>query len=903
MKYIILVLSLLCWFIESKCELKEIDINKGITTKIEKKKEYCFYMNIQDMKVDSEGILTLQFEKGLLNSHHIAQINSLITYDFNDLKEKFPIKKEESMFPMETPYESQYDEKLNMIKHLYFTKNIESKNAYLLLYIESDSFGKDTKNDYELNIQPPFFIFKAPNVDVSEEDNPSNFIKSFNTESMIPLYLTSSFPKKIYKHNVLIHSELHLFTYTCNSLLVNNGNNTYSINQNRHYEYSTDIQNLNENGKECSSIIIKFLTSEEHQLYKLFLFYINLPFYSIHSLSPVQQSYSFEYVIENDDELHTLFTYINENEYHLRIEFLYGNLLIYYKSKFGKLLSSYDFDPTQMHNDSKITGVDQVIQLDIGSNFFYLKCKSQMCGIKITIMKLNSKLLSHSFMYSGSYFISMEQSKNYSMIISNIQEFQLEINAISFNLIKEQFTIKGKITNGNTFTLSDEEQSSYINNFHLREKSDELVITLNSDSDTILSINIKEQKEQKIIMLNTESIYDIGNSNYITKTFYFDCPINSSYTHYKINIEDMKKEKNKKPISLLYQFGLINNSSMYIVPTVKNSDIFYLKSSNDYIYQKAFSSILNKDILIEGKSNSLIYYAIKFYEFEKDSQVKISFKGINMSHYEYLRYNRLIDINIKEKEGNGAIIKNKIKNLGSSLLFNYYNCYSKDIHYELLSLDNNNTITKGTIDSKRKQFHIDDINTDYILHFSNSNGRILFNYFYVDKQYLSLFNDNDYKLNYTINPKFNDMKTTTINLQWKIYLSNTNVHYKIYLLPFDSTNECDFLSHFPRLEIHLKKTKSVQMKVEIANIENGHYWIYVIATDDKYHSYKIFDPIELTLLESKTLVKFNMIIMGVILLLLLLPLYKLLTQVKRLVSEKKKKKNEYIDETNSIMLI
>ena len=87
----------------------------------------------------------------------------------------------------------------------------------------------------------------------------------------------------------------------------------------------------------------------------MFLFYINLPFYSIHSLSPVQQSYSFEYVIENDDELHTLFTYINENEYHLRIEFLYDNLLIYYKSKFGKLLSSYDFDPTQMHNDSKIT--------------------------------------------------------------------------------------------------------------------------------------------------------------------------------------------------------------------------------------------------------------------------------------------------------------------------------------------------------------------------------------------------------------------------------------------------------------------------------------------------------------------------------------------------------------------
>ena len=307
MKYIILVLSLLCT-IDSKCDLKEIDLNEGISTQIEKNKEYCFFMNIQDMKVNSEGVLTLQFEKGLLYSNHIVQINSLIIYDSNDLKEKFPIQKEESMFPIEAPYESQYDEKLNMIKHLYFTKNIESKNSYLLLYIESDSFGKDTKSFYELIIQKPFL---SQNVDILEEDNPTNFTKIVDTQSMIPSYFTFSFPNNLYKHNVLIYSELHLFTYTCNSLLVNNGNNTYSINQNRHYEYSTDIQNLNQNGKECSSIIIKFLTSEEHQLYKLFIFYFNLPFYSIHSLSPVQQSYSFEYVIENDDELHTLFTNID----------------------------------------------------------------------------------------------------------------------------------------------------------------------------------------------------------------------------------------------------------------------------------------------------------------------------------------------------------------------------------------------------------------------------------------------------------------------------------------------------------------------------------------------------------------------------------------------------------------
>ena len=125
--YLSMIIITMC---DCHCNLKEITKKNGLRIEVQSPSNYCMYFNLNTMPINTEGILTFHISNGLLMDEHIKHFHSSIVYDIDEsnLELHFPRTEDDNVFPYETAFEYQYEHSFSTIRHLYFTKNKNSKD-------------------------------------------------------------------------------------------------------------------------------------------------------------------------------------------------------------------------------------------------------------------------------------------------------------------------------------------------------------------------------------------------------------------------------------------------------------------------------------------------------------------------------------------------------------------------------------------------------------------------------------------------------------------------------------------------------------------------------------------------------------------------------------------------------
>lgn len=885
------------------CNLKEITKKDGLRIEVQSPTNYCMYLNLNNMPTNTEGILTFHISIGLLMDEHITHFHSSIVYDIDekDLEIHFPRTEDDNIFPYETALEYQYERSFSTIRHLYFTKNRNSKQAYLLVFMQTDIHSSDPHSYYEFKVLSPFYLASDAGEIALTVPSP-NFSMNFDVRGREPYYINYNYPTHADSPNILLSSKDNLFTYTCNSLLISDGN-SYTINTHRYYAYATDISSLNSNGQICKKMIIKCLINSSYVRYVLNIQYLTQPFLPIRYFNQYQNSFSFPYEISNTEETHHFLGIFNDNNYNLYLQFeiIYGQAVLYYKSDafFSKDIESEDIDRSYEQISTNL-----IVELDnLNPNLFHLKCIIN-CLVKFTLIRTLIDQRGIAVLYSGLYYLTLKPGKKSQIGFSTLSQFQVQIESLSSANVKGSFGTE-------IFNLTPED-NSYRTVIDLTGEFDDdnVYCDLLTEKTTLIRIKVKADEEDEKIQLDSSKEYTVGTYEYNTKIFYFEFPQNAKYKYYQIDLR-VKDEDNtvNKPVSFFTHYGYMKGQ-FYSVPTFFNSylnyihpidnDKYSIELPNPYLYSKLSEKI---------DDDTTIYYAIKFYETNKTSKVSFTYTGIIVPHYQYLSKENMIAINIIKAtdDTNSYLLKKNKINKGKSLLINFYQCYNIDLNFELKHI-NNQTLNKGIITEKRTRYQMPDIGSDYIITFTGESNRIMMNYFYVSDVDLGMFDEYEENNILTFSSiKQNKNSNSDIKISFKPYLRNRkNIKYEIYLTQFNDgyKDRCDFLSYAPIISFYQNDTDGSNIEAEVYDIKPGSYWVYVVGREqEEFKSFKVYNRMKIHLGSGFFVMKFILTVMGVVLMFASIPMFQMLCEMKKYIRRiQKQKENLFFTENNAYML-
>ncbi len=896
--YLSMIIITMC---DCHCNLKEITKKNGLRIEVQSPSNYCMYFNLNTMPINTEGILTFHISNGLLMDEHIKHFHSSIVYDIDEsnLELHFPRTEDDNVFPYETAFEYQYEHSFSTIRHLYFTKNKNSKDCYLLIFMETDIYSSDPHSYYEFKVLSPFYLSTDAGEIALTVPSP-NFSMNFDVRSREPYYINYNFPTHADSPNILLSSKDDLFTYTCNSLLISDGN-SYTINTHRYYGYMTDITSLNSNGQICKKMIIKCIINSSYVRYVLNIQYLTHPFLPIRYFNQYQKSFSFPYEISNSDETHNFIGIFNDNMHYLYLQYdiIYGQPILYYKSD---AFYAKDVEPEDIDRTYEQISHNSIIDLDnLNPDIFHLKCDNY-CLVKFTFIRTLIDQRSIAIIYSGLYYMTLKSKEKSQIGFSTLSQFQVQIESLSNS------NVKGSFENEN-FHLTPED-NSYRTVIDLTGEFDDedVYCDLLSEKTTLIKIKVKSDEEEENIKLGSSKEYTIGTYEYNTKIFYFEFPQNAQYKYYQIDLSIKDEDETvNKPVSFFTHYGYMKGEFIS-VPTFFNSFLNYIHPINNerysielpnpYLYSKLNDKIDN---------DTKIYYAIKFYETNKKSIASFSYSGIIIPHYQYLSKENMIAINLKKDDDNSYLLKKNKSPKGKSLLINFYQCYNIDLNFELKQI-NNQTLNKGVITEKRTRYKISDIGSDYIIKFTGEDNRIMMNYFYVSDVDLGMFDEYEENNILTFTSiKQNKNTNSDIKITFKPYLRNRkNIKYEIYLTPFNDgyKDRCDFLTHSPKASFYHNDTDGRDIEAEVYDIKPGSYWVYVVGKEqEEFKSFKVYNRLKVHLGSGFFVMKFILTVMGVVLMIALIPMFQMLCEMKKYVWKiKKQKRNEFFTENNAYML-
>lgn len=877
------LINILPSIISFDCSYQEISKKKGLTINVQNPSNYCLYLDISEMEPNTEGIMTFLISRGLLMDNHMTQFNSKVVYDIDeDIKTAdFPTQKAENMFPVETAFEYQYEKGFSATNHLYFTKKPGSKKSYLLIFLQFYIHSSDPHSYFAFEIRPTLFLCEESKIDLSKGQSTSDFSISVTLDAHEPYYITLIYPKNPSK-NLLFYSRDRPITYTCNSLLSFKKEGDYFVNNDRYSGYMTDILSMNRNKKECSTMIIKFMSSINHVSYNLNLKYLSTPFYPLHYFSIFQNSYSFPYEMNSEQMHHMLGIFPDESfNYYLNMEIIYGELVMYFKS-FPEPINR-EIENENPGGDYEKFSKSRVIQMkEINPNFFHFSCKTK-CLINFTVIRTKIEQRGLVILYSGIYYITLTKNEPFDVVFTSMGVFRIGAKSVS-----EEF-VNGSLEFRN-FTLQPGNNTySTIVDLTGEFDEDEANMRLVSFQQALIQIKVQGEETEIDIPLNSNVIYNIGNYDYTNACFIMMFEKSSKYDYYQIELisKDKDNEEIKRPISFFTHLNFMENS-FYSIPSVYNSKKHYLTEPN-YKYQIELDNpYVKQDKSSLFKNETIFYFLVKFYEYEKDSKVMIRFNGIYTPRYQYLSKENLITIHIieptQEKDNIYLLKKNHLSGLSSSLIINFYQCYNIDLNFEILSLDNT-TLAKGLVNQKRFRFRMEDRDTDYIIKFRGKENLIMLNYFYVFNKDLAMYEEYDENtiLKYSI-VKQGQNSNSNIKISFKPYLQKKrNIVYRLYLTNYQDgyKDRCDFMSYGPKNSFVHNDTNGEPIEIEMFNVKPGSYWLYVVARDySEFHSFKVYNRLLIHIGYQFYTLKTLINILSIILALMLFPMFKLRFQLK-----------------------
>lgn len=874
----------------SLCSYQEISKKKGLTINVQEPSNYCLYLDISEMEPNTEGIMTFLISRGLLMDDHMRAFNSKVVYDEDIKNVDFPKKKEDNMFPLEIAFEYQYDKDFSTTNHLYFTKKSGSKKSYLLIFLEFYIHSSGPNSYFAFEIRPTLFLCEQTKIDLSKGQTTSDFSLSINLDAHQPYYINLIYPRSL--TNLLLYSKDRPITYTCNSLLSFKKEGDYFVNNDRYSGYMTDIFSMNRNKKECRTMIIKLISSKNHVFYNLNFKYLTTPFYPLQFFSTFQKSYSLPYEMNSEKMHHMLGIFPDESfNYYLNMEIIYGEPVMYFKA-FPEPINR-EIENENPGDDYEKFSKSKVVELKaISPNFFHFSCKTK-CLINLTVIrtKINQKGL--VILYSGIYYITLPRNEPYNVVFTGMGVFKVGIKSETDEIVNGSLELRN-------FTLyPGENKYSSVIDLTGEFDEDEANMRLFSTQQALVQVKVQGEENEINISLNSNVVYNIGHYDYTNGCFIMMFEKSSKYDYYQIEVisKDKDNEEIKRPISFFTHLNFMEGS-FYSIPSVYNSKKHYLTAPN-YKYQIEIDNpYVKADKSSLFSNETIFYFLVKFYEYEKNSKVMIRFNGVYTPRYQYLSKENLITVHIvepaNEKDNIYILKKNHLSGLTSSLIINFYQCYNIDLNFEILSLDNT-TIARGVVNQKRFRFRMEDKDTDYIIKFSGKENLIMLNYFYVYNKDLAMYEEYDENtvLKYSIEKQDKNLNSN-IKITFKPYLhKKRNIVYRLYLTNYIDgyKDRCDFMSYGPKHNLVHNDTNGEPIETEMFNIKPGSYWLYVVARDySEFHSFKVYNRLLIHIGYQFYALKTIIISLSIILGLMLFPMFKLMRQLKGYSFPKKSQK-------------
>lgn len=854
----------------SDCQFVSLFHKESTTLKVQSPSQYCIHFDITSMPLGEEGILTFHISHGILMNNHIKSFNTRaihISKSTSLLEKHFPIEKEPNVlyFPIETAYENTYDNSLHTVNHIYFFKENTDDDGtlqtYLLIYLDIDIQSTDSNSYYEIKILAPIFTNNIVSTDLAGEKPIQLTGGGFALYPKIPTYMRLYYSDKVIKNNYLFFSKGKYFTYTCGSFLLKT-TNAYVINPNRHYGYFVDFNSLNTNSRVCNSLFIKFIISDssdysiQYQIERLTFPFVNLPVFDMY-----QNSYSVNVEINDIDMQYDLLGVfpkekVTESKVYILSTFFFGLGDVIYKTS-DKLKDIHELylsgNPEYIHY-SNSSFLLELANTDYELNIFHVKCETN-CLIHFEIFDVFNDNIEEEkneyrldLEYPGVYFFRLNQNTNFFLYFINLQRFSYELE----NLNGEN--IEGEIEFGKfVLNLQNKIKQDLIDYSGYDETFSVKMVLKSTMNNALMKLKINYWEDIEEIKINTHSIHNIGNYKYTFKTFLFKFPLDDKiYDSYQIQIlsKDDSNPNIKFPISLYSYFDL-GYQDHFILPSAYNSHIDYL-SEPSYKFTADISNPYDRSYSIIPKSNDKMfyYYAVRFHNYDKESNVFIAFTGAEKPNYTYLTENSLTIVDIQGRNDNNYLLTKGGKYRDSSLIVNFFKCDNNvnDISFQIMQLNNKVVLSDKISDNNQRNIS-KDIGIDYIIKFnSNDNLKLIIYYAYqLNSNLLSLTESDDSSINYKLT---SDLKTNNLFLQFKpYYITGGKISYFIYLIPFDEgiKDKCSFMSRSPLISLLHFNNDGTDIDAFIFDIEPGNYWIQVVAQEAyNVHSFKIYDRVFIT---------------------------------------------------------